>query len=90
MLCNNLQNFEKQANFMFYIGFPLFLTIFLRLGSLLHRDVSVIGAWRPSLGKAQSSWLSAFASFFPYGRLYCLCFPVWYVGQDVAFDCIGS
>ena len=43
-----------------------------------------------SAGKELSSWLSTLA-FLILCRLNCMCsFPIWYLGQDVEFDCIGS
>ena len=48
-----------------------------------------IALW-PSVGKELSPRLFTCAVLF-YCRLNCRCpFPVWYLGQDVEFDCIGS
>ena len=48
-------------------------------------------AWWPSAGKELlSSWLSALAILI-LCHLNCMCsFPVWCLGQDVVFDCVGS
>ena len=44
---------------------------------------------QPAL-KELSSWLSAHAVLV-LCRLNCMCpFPIWCLGQDVEFDCIGS
>ena len=52
-------------------------------------NVFRIALW-PSIGKELSLWLVTCA-VLSWCRLNCRCpFPVWCLGQDVEFDCIGS
>ena len=45
-------------------------------------------AWWTSAGKELTSWLSTYAVLC---RLKSVCFfPIWCLGQDVAFGCINS
>ena len=64
--------------------FAHFLFVFDLLFNLFR-----IALW-PSVGKELSPWLFACAVFILV-RLNGRCpFPVWRLGQDVEFDCIGS
>ena len=60
--------------------------------SRVHRSRNrVKDQWTQShLGKELCSWLSTLAVFI-LCCLNCMCpFPIWCLGQDVEFDCIGS
>ena len=57
-------------------------------GCLLLFNLLRIALW-PSVGKEVSHWPSFACAVF--NRLNCRNpFPVWCLGQDVEFDCIGS
>ena len=47
-------------------------------------------AWWPSAGKELSSWISAVAVLISCSLKGMCSFPIWCLGQDVEFDCIGS
>ena len=64
--------------------FVRFMVVFDLLFNLFR-----VAVW-PSVGKELSTCFFSCAVFI-LGRLNCRCpFPVWYLGQDVEFDCIGT
>ena len=62
------------------------LSVFLSV--FVHFIYDSRNEWWPSAGKELSSGLSACFILCSLNCLYS--FPVWCLGQDVAFDCIGS